>query len=193
MSPLAPFMSYHRVNILTGTRTARVVEDPAEYAKQIVKAGRPLLVLGPRLSTLTLGGRLLLDYAMDIAKAKHIPTCATATVKSKMAEVGVKPDSVYDIVEIVHALKDPDWKGVRQEGNHDLVIFFGFRTDLGNQGLSVLKHFAPHLKTMTLCKYYYPHADFSLPNIKKDEQWKAFLESLIDHLRAKRGDGYAKR
>ncbi len=188
MSQLAPFMSYHRVNLLTGTRTARMVEDPAEYAKQIAKAERPLLILGPRLSSQTLGGRLLLDYAMDIAKAKNIPTCATATNKSKMAELGVKPDSVYDIVEIVHALKDPDWKGVKKEGNHDLVIFFGFRTDLGNQGLSVLKHFAPHLKTMTLCKYYYPHADFSLPNIKKDEQWKVFLENLIDHLKTKGDD-----
>ena len=188
MSQLAPLMPQHRVNILTGTRAARVVEDPVEYAKQITKAERPLLVLGPRLSNLTLGGKLLLEYAMDIAKAKNIPTCATATLKSKMAELGVKPDSVYDIVEIIHALKDPDWKGVRKEGNHDLVIFFGFRTDLGNQGLSVLKHFAPHLKTMTLCKYYYPHADFSLPNLRKDEQWRAFLENLIEYLRTKGGD-----
>jgi len=160
-----------------------MVEDPAELAKPILKAQRPLLVLGPRLMKINLGGRLLLEYALDIAKAKNIPTCATATVKSKMVELGMTPDSVYDIVEIIHALKDPEWKGVRKEGNHDLVIFFGFRTDLGNQGLSVLKHFAPHLKTMTLCKYYYPHADFSLPNIRKDEQWKAFLEGLIENLK----------
>jgi len=183
MSQLAPMLPMHRVNVLTGTRTARMVEDPAELAKQILKAQRPLLVLGPRLMKIHLGGRLLLEYALDIAKAKNIPTCATATVKSKMVELGMTPDSVYDIVEIIHALKDPEWKGVRKEGNHDLVIFFGFRTDLGNQGLSVLKHFAPHLKTMTLCKYYYPHADFSLPNIRKDEQWKAFLEGLIENLK----------
>jgi CO dehydrogenase/acetyl-CoA synthase epsilon subunit len=75
-------MPYHRVNILTGTRTARLVEDPVEYAKQITKAQRPLLVLGPRLLKLILGERLLIEYALDIAKAKNIPTCATATVKS---------------------------------------------------------------------------------------------------------------
>ena len=100
MSQLAPLMPYHRVNILTGTRTARLVEDPVEYAKQIAKAQRPLLVLGPRLLKLTLGERLLIEYALDIAKTKNIPTCATATVKGKMVELGVKPDSVYDIVEI---------------------------------------------------------------------------------------------
>jgi acetyl-CoA decarbonylase/synthase complex subunit epsilon len=183
MSQLAPLMPYHRVNILTGTRTARLVEDPVEYAKQITKAKRPLLVLGPRLFQLSLGGKLVLEYALDIAKAKNIPICATATIKSKMVELGTKPDSIYDTVEIANALKDPDWKGVRKEGNHDLVMFLGIRTDLAEQSLSVLKHFAPHLKTMTLCKYYYPHADFSLPNFRKDEQWKAFLEGLIENLK----------
>ncbi len=183
MSQLAPLMPYHRVNILTGTRTAKLVEDPVEYAKLIAKAQRPLLVLGPRLLKLNLGGKLLMEYALDIAKAKNIPTCATATVRSKMVELGVQPNSTYDLVEICNALKDPEWKGVKKEGNHDLVLFFGFRTDLGEQGLSVLKHFAPHLKTLTLCKYYYPHADFSLPNMRKDDQWKNFLESLIDNLK----------
>jgi len=183
MSQLVTSLPFHRVNVLTGTRTARLVEDPVEYAKQIAKAQRPLLVLGPLLLKTILGGRLLLEYALDIAKAKNIPTCATATVKSKMVELGVQPDSVYDIVEIINALKDPNWKGVKKEGNHDLVLFFGFRTDLGEQGLSVLKHFAPHLKTMTMCKYYYPHADFSLPNIRKEEQWKNILEGIIENLK----------
>jgi CO dehydrogenase/acetyl-CoA synthase epsilon subunit len=38
-----------------------------------------------------------------------------------------------------------------------------------------------------MCKYYYPHADFSLPNIRKDEQWKDFLKNLIDNLGMKGG------
>ena len=174
---------YHRVNVLTGIKSARLMEDAEEYASLIQKAKRPLLVLGPRLIEWSLDGKLLLEYALDIAKTINIPICATSQVKAKMVELGVKPDSVYDAVEIVNALKDPDWKGVRKEGNHDLVMFFGIRTDLGEQSLSVLKHFAPHLRTMTLCKFYYPHANYSLPNFRKDEQWKAFLESLIDNLK----------
>jgi acetyl-CoA decarbonylase/synthase complex subunit epsilon len=174
---------YHRVNVLTGIKSARLIEDAAEYASLILKAKRPLLVLGPLLIKWSLDGKLLLDYALDIAKAANIPICATSHVKAKMAERGVNPDSVYEAVEIINALKDPNWQGVRKEGNHDLVLFFGIRSDLGEQGLSVLKHFAPHLKTMTLCKYYFPHANYSLPNFRKDEQWKAFLESLIDNLK----------
>jgi len=174
---------YHRVNVLTGIKAARIIEDAAEYANIILKARRPLLVLGPRLLEWSLGGKLLLSYALEIAKAANIPICATSHVKAKMLELGTRPDSVYDVVEIINALKDAEWKGVRKEGNHDLVIFFGIRTDLGEQGLSVLKHFAPHLKTMTLCKFYYPNANYSLPNLRKDEQWKTFLEALIENLK----------
>jgi acetyl-CoA decarbonylase/synthase complex subunit epsilon len=174
---------FHRVNVMTGIKAARVIEDPSQYADFIQKAKRPLLVLGPLLSQWSLDGKLLIEYALEIAKAANIPICATAQVKGKLTELGVKPDSVYDAVEIVNALKDPDWRGVRKEGNHDLVLFFGIRSDLAEQTLSVLKHFAPHLKTMTLCKFYYPNANYSLPNFRKDKQWKAFLESLIDNLK----------
>jgi acetyl-CoA decarbonylase/synthase complex subunit epsilon len=180
MSAVIP---YHRVNVLTGIKSARLIEDAQEYADLIQKAKRPLLVLGPLLLKSSLDGKLLIEYALEIAKAANMATCATAQVRAKMAELGVKPDSVYDVVEIINALKDPNWQGVKKDGNHDLVLFFGIRSDLGEQGLSVLKHFAPHLKTMTLCKYYFPHANYSLPNFRKDEQWKAFLESLIDNLK----------
>ena len=173
----------HRVNVLTGIKAARQIEDASECAALIQKAKRPLLVLGPLLTKWSLDGKLLLEYALEIARLASIPVCATETVKGKMTELGVKPDIVYDAVEIVNALKDPRWKGVKKEGNHDLVIFFGIRSDLGEQSLSVLKHFAPHLKTMTLCKYYFPHANYSLTNFRKDEQWKAFLVSLIDNLK----------
>ena len=173
----------HRVNVLTGIKAARVIEDAEEYTVLIRRARRPLLVLGPRLLEWSLDGKLLLEHALEIAKAAHIPICATAHVKGKMVALGIKPESVYDAVEIVNHLKDPQWQGVRKEGNHDLVIFFGIRTDLGEQSLSTLKHFAPHLKTMTLCKYVFPNADYSLPNFRKDQQWREFLENLISNLK----------
>ncbi len=172
----------HRVNVLTGIKSARLIEDPAEYANLIKKAKRPLLVIGPLLLSSTADGKILMQYALDIAKTCDIPICATAQTRGKMVELGAKPDNVYDVVEIVNALKEPDWKGVKKDGNHDLVIFFGIRSDLENQGLSTLKHFAPHLQTMTLCKHYFPHANYSLPNFKKDAKWQEFLENLIADL-----------
>ena len=174
---------FHRVNILTGRISARMLDSPSECVELIQRAERPLLVLGPRLLEWSLNGKLAMEYALELAKSANIPICATAHVKGKVIELGVTPDSVYDAVEIVNHLKDPDWKGVKKEGNHDLVIFLGVRTDLAEQMLSTLKHFAPHLKTMTLCKFYYPNANYSLPNFREVEQWKAFLESLIASLK----------
>jgi anaerobic carbon-monoxide dehydrogenase, CODH/ACS complex subunit epsilon len=176
----------HRVNVLTGTKSARLMEEAAECAGYIKKAKRPLLVVGPLLLGSSPDGKLLMEYAIDLARAASIPICATAQTRGKLVEMGVQPDCVYDAVEIVNALKDPDWKGVKKEGNHDLVMFFGIRSDLGSQGLSTLKHFAPHLKTMTLCKHYFPHASYSLTNFRKDAKWQEFLESLIEEL--KKGD-----
>ena len=173
----------HRVNIFTGTKSGIAIDSAQEYADLIHRAKRPLLVVGPLLLVSTADGKILMDYALDIAKSCNIPICATAQTKGKVVELGVKPDSVYDVVEIANALKDPDWQGVKKEGNHDLVIFFGIRSDLGNQSLSTLKHFAPHLKTMTLCKHYFPHANYSLPNFKKDAKWLEFLEGLIANLK----------
>ncbi len=175
----------HRVNVLTGIKAGRIMEDPAQCANLILKAKRPLLILGGKLLEWSLDGKLALEYALEIAKAARIPVCATSHLKGKMVELGVTPESVYDVVEIVNALKDPDWAGVKKEGNHDLVIFLGVRSDLEEQCLSVLKHFAyKHLKTMTLDKYYFPHADYSLTNFRKDVQWKTFLENLINNLQA---------
>jgi anaerobic carbon-monoxide dehydrogenase, CODH/ACS complex subunit epsilon len=177
-------LPYHRVNILTGTKSARVLEDVSEYAHIIKAAARPLLVVGPRALVISLYEHLLIQYAVDIANTLKIPVCATAHTRKKLVELGIEPDSNYDIMEIINHLKDPLWQGVRKEGNHDMVIFLGIRADLAEQGLSTLKHFARHLKTMTLCKYYYPNASFSLLNVT-DQKWKEFLDSLVTNLKEK--------
>ena len=182
---MAAIQPYHTVNTLTGTRSARLIEDPVEYADLIKRAVRPLLVIGARSLKPLAVDKLVIDYAVEISKSLSIPVCATAHTRKKLMEKGFEPASSYDIMEILNHLKDPAWKGVKKEGNHDLVMFVGFRTDLAEQGLSTLKHFAPHLKTMTLCKYYYPNANYSLTNFKKDEQWQEFLDKLVANLQEK--------
>jgi len=175
-------LPYHRVNILTGSKTARTMEDAAECAHLIKRADRPLLVVGSRALTMSLEGRPVIEFAAEIARAGNIPVCATAHTRKKLVELGMEPASSYDLIEIINHLKDPQWRGVKKEGNHDLVVFIGIRTDLAEQGLSTLKHYGRHLKTLTLCKYYYPHASYSLPNLK-DAKWKEFLDSLITALK----------
>ncbi|MBN1690737.1 MAG: CO dehydrogenase/acetyl-CoA synthase complex subunit epsilon [Dehalococcoidia bacterium] len=179
-------LPYHRVNVLTGTRAARTIADASEYAHLIKSAGRPLLVVGPGALTGTLNGKPVIEYALEIAGILDIPVCATAHTRKKLAELGLDPASSYDIMEIINHLKDPAWPGTRKEGNHDLVIFIGIRTDLAGQALSTLKHYARHLQTMTLNKYYFPNASYSLPNMK-DGTWKVFIDTLITNLKEKAG------
>jgi len=178
-------LPYHSVNTLTGTKSARLIEDPDEYAHYILNAQRPLLVIGPKVLEDKLGEKTLLEYAVEISKTLNIPICATAHTSKKLRAMGIEPDSTLDIIEIINHLKNPEWKGVKGEGNHDIVLFFGIRTDLATQGLSTLKHFAPHLKTMTLCKYYFPHASFSLANYRKNDKWQEFLDKMITKLTTK--------
>ncbi len=66
---------------------------------------------------------------------------------------------------------------MKDEGQHDLVIFIGCIYYIASQGLSTLKHFAPKLKTLTLCKYFHSNADASFPNIK-DAEWFNYLETM---------------
>jgi acetyl-CoA decarbonylase/synthase complex subunit epsilon len=175
-------LPHYHVNVPTGLKAARIIEDANEYAHIIKRARRPLLVLGPRTLTTSFNGRLAIEYMVDLAKTVNIPVCATAHTKKKLLEIGLTPESSYDIIEIINHLKDSEWKGVRKEGNHDLVIFLGIRCDLAERGLSTLKHFAPHLRTLTLCKTYHPNASYSLPNLK-DDKWKEFLKRLIAKLK----------
>ena len=86
-------LPYHRVNVLTGTKAARVIEDPAEYALLIKKATRPLLVVGPRALTMSLDSKPVIDYAIEIARTLNIPICATAHTRKKLAESGIEPAS----------------------------------------------------------------------------------------------------
>ncbi|MBI4776763.1 MAG: CO dehydrogenase/acetyl-CoA synthase complex subunit epsilon [Deltaproteobacteria bacterium] len=178
-------LPYHKVNVLTGTKEARIIKDGAEYAELIKKAERPLLVLGPRVLKDSLNGKLLLDWALELARSGNIPICATAHTKKGLLARECIPECSYDIMEILNCLKTPSWKGVKGEGNHDLVLFFGIRTDLASAGLSTLKHYAPHLKTMTLCRYYFPHADYSMPNFPKDQKWEEFLDNMLANLKEK--------
>jgi len=127
---------FFRVNVLTGTKGAKVIEDPKACADVIRKAKRPLLAIGARAIEHLIGDKLHLEYCLELAKKAGIPVCATAHVKKKALEFGTLPESVYDLIEIIHLLKFQDWKGVRKEGNHDLVIFSGVRCDLGEQGFS---------------------------------------------------------
>ena len=165
-----------------GPTLARVVAP--EVAARLIKASkRPLLVYGSLVLN-ELNGKQLVDYAIEIAHASKAPVVATAhTMKAFLAK-GFTPDASMPVINIVDRLRDPDWKGLRGEGQHDTVVFLGVLYYLGSQGLSTLKHFAPYLKTITLCRFFHPNATFSFPNMD-DRTWEASLNTLVQNMKGK--------
>jgi acetyl-CoA decarbonylase/synthase complex subunit epsilon len=146
-----------------------VTPETAEMMLQ--KAKRPLMVMGPLINNSPIQA-----LAIKIADKWEIPIVSTGNAFKSLNNLGVT-SKAYGVVEIVNLLKDPQWRGIKGEGQHDLVVFIGVNYYMGSQGLSTLKHFAPHLKTLTLCKYFHTNADASFPNLK-DEEWIKYLEKL---------------
>lgn len=156
--------------VIAGPKQALLV-TPETAELMIKKAKRPLFVLGPLVKEEPLS-----TFATRIAQRWNLPVVTTADAYKSFEEKGLKPTS-YGVVEIVNLLKDPEWQGINGEGPHDLVIFLGCIYYIGSQGLSSLKHFAPHLKTLTICKFFHSNADASFPNMNDDE-WFKYLEKL---------------
>ena len=156
--------------VIAGPKQALLV-TPETAEMMLKKAKRPLMIIGPLVKDSP-----VLALATQIAEKWHIPLVSTGDAFKALNEVDVKSKS-YGVVEIVNLLKDPEWEGVNGKGQHDLVLFIGVIYYIGSQGLSTLKHFAPHLKTLTLCKFFHSNADASFPNMK-DEEWIKYLEKL---------------
>ncbi|NYB51467.1 MAG: CO dehydrogenase/acetyl-CoA synthase complex subunit epsilon [Methanobacteriaceae archaeon] len=160
----------YQPTVIAGPKQALLV-TPETAELMIKKAKRPLFVLGPLVKE-----EPLLTLAKKIAEKWNLPVVTTADAYKSFKDQGLN-STAYGVVEIVNLLKDPEWQGVNDEGPHDLVIFLGCIYYIGSQGLSSLKHYAPHLKTLTICKFFHSNADASFPNMK-DEEWMKYLEKM---------------
>ncbi|MGL4669225.1 MAG: CO dehydrogenase/acetyl-CoA synthase complex subunit epsilon [Methanobacteriaceae archaeon] len=151
--------------------TQALLATPETATLMLKKAKRPLFVIGPYAKD-----EPLLTNTIEIAKKWDLPIVTTADAFKAFHEREIDT-TAYGIVEITNLLKDPDWKGVNGEGQHDFVMFVGCIYYIASQGLSTLKHFAPHLKTLTICKFFHSNADASFPNMN-DNEWQSYLDKM---------------
>jgi len=158
--------------VIAGPKQALLV-TPETAEMMLQKAKRPLMIIGPLINNTPVQ-----DLATRIAQKWDIPIVSTGDAFKSLSEAGIESKS-YGVVEIINLLKDPDWKGIDGLGQYDLVVFIGVIYYVGSQGLSTLKHFAPHLKTLTICRFFHSNADASFPNMK-EEEWYKYLEKLAE-------------
>jgi acetyl-CoA decarbonylase/synthase complex subunit epsilon len=150
--------------------------EPEAVAKLIKRSKRPLFVFGSKVLEREFDGKKAIDYAIEMARTSGVPVVATGHTVKGFLDRGFKPDAWMPVVNVVDRLRDPEWNGVKGEGQHDLVVFFGVTCVLGEQGLSTLKHFAPHMRTIAICPSYHPSAYMSL--IADGEKLTKLIETL---------------
>lgn len=149
-------------------------------AKLIKNAKRPLLIVGGAALKDAWSGKPLIDFVAEIAKI-GLPVVATAHTCKALRDRGVEPTTIMTVADVTNRLQDPAWS-VDGKGPHDLVIFIGLSYQLQSQMLSVLKNFAPHLRTLSLDRYFHPNATFSIPNLSQEE-WEQVLNNVIKVLK----------
>ncbi len=166
---------------IPGPVKAFVIQKPAVVIGMMKKAQRSILVAG-HLSLQMLKECTALDYALEIAKAGGADVVATAHIIGEMEKRGY--NSAYSIpaVDIASRLQDAEWNGLDGKGRYDLALFIGLPYYMAWTILSGLKHRAAHLKTVSIDRYYQPHATWSFPNLT-DEAWEDNLKAVRDLLK----------
>ena len=158
-----------------------VITKPEVVVAMIKKAKRPLLIVGHEAAEIEIGEKKLLDYAIRISKVGKIPLVATAHIVGEFVRKGFQPVANLPAVDISNRLTDPEWKGFDGNGQYDLAIYMGMTFYFENILFSSLKHFSQNLKTISLDRYYHPHASWSFPNLTVKD-WVQNLEAIINKL-----------
>ena len=167
---------------IPGPKKAHVITKPAVVVALIKKSKRPIFVVGHRAVEIELGEKKAIDFAIGLAKAAEIPVVATAHIVGEFIKRGFHPAAWMPAMDIGNRLKDSEWNGVDGEGQYDLALFMGMQYYMEWLILSGLKHFAyKHLTTISVDRFYQPHATWSFPNMKIEE-WTKNLEDITSML-----------
>ena len=166
---------------IAGPQKALVIMKPEVVVAMIKRAKRPILVVG-HLSTKTdTENKNSIDYIIRLNKATGIPVVATANTAREFVKQGFQPAASMSAMDIGNRLKDSNWSGLDGKGPYDLALFMGLPYYMEFVILAGLKHFSTNLKTISLNRYYNPHASWSFPNLKV-EDWNQSFETIINKL-----------
>jgi len=169
---------------IPGPMKALVITKADVVPVMVKKAKKPLLVVGPEAVDTALGNEKLIDWAIRVAKVAKIPVVATAHIVGEFVKRGSPPTAWMPAMDIANRLKDRDWKGVDGKGAHDLALFLGIHYYVQWLILSGLKHFSS-LTTISLDRYYQPHASWSFPNLSAKD-WFENLKVIEEKLGGKK-------
>jgi acetyl-CoA decarbonylase/synthase complex subunit epsilon len=146
----------------------------------IKRAKRPILVVGYLSTKTDKDTGKMIEYAIRLNKATGVPIVATAHTIKEFVKQGFNDATQMNAMDIGNRLKDPNWEGLDGKGSYDVALFMGWPYYMEFVIMSGLKHFSK-LRTITLDRYYNPHASWSFPNLKVEE-WNQSFETIIKTL-----------
>ncbi len=163
-----------------GIRQAQVV-TPEHVARLIAQSSNPIMIVGSECELRLPSGLRIVDYAIEIAKIRNIPMIVTTSVVKEVREQYNNVRHMF-LMETFRKLIDPRWS---INGNqHDLAIFIGHTYYMISHLLTATRHFAKHLKTLSLDRYYQPNVNFSLQNQPLLNVYENTLKKILNVLRS---------
>jgi acetyl-CoA decarbonylase/synthase complex subunit epsilon len=169
---------------IAGPKKALLILKPEVVVAMVKRAKRPILIVGHQAAEEYSEEVKMIDYAIRISKTAAIPLVATAHSVTEFIKKGFQPDAWMSAMDIGNRLQDPSWKGLDGKGPYDLSLFMGLPYYMEFVVLAGLKHFSTNLKTISLDRYYNPHATWSFPNISV-KNWNESLEVMVKKLGGK--------
>jgi acetyl-CoA decarbonylase/synthase complex subunit epsilon len=165
---------------IVGPKNALVL-NPEHCARLLKAAKRPLIVVGAHATKPSVGLPNLTEYVCRLARCMKAQIAASPTIQSQLSSSGSMQVFGLGIEDLTNRLKDKQWKGLDGKGGYDYVLYIGGVYYFQSQMLATLKHFAPHIRTVSLDRFYQPNASFSFANMDV-EKWREGLEKMIHDL-----------
>ncbi len=171
--------SWQRAEV-PGPKRAMAITKPEVVTALIKRANRPILIVGHEAMETETSRARPIDYAIRMAKVGGIPVVATAHMVREFNALGFQTQGWMPVVDIGNRLTDPSWKGLDGGGQYDLALFMGIPYYMEWLVLSGLKHFSD-IRSVSLDRFYQPHASWSFPNISPEE-WSKSLDMIVEKL-----------
>jgi len=177
---MATYESWQRAEI-PGPKKALGITKPEVVSAMIKRENRVLLVVGAEAPNMKTKDGDLVDSAIRLGKTGKVQIAATAHLLGEFTKRGFKEVFSIPLFNLGDRLRDPEWKGLDGKGSYGLALLVGFPYYYEWLFLSGLKHFALHLRTISLGRFYQPNASWSFPNSQL-EDWKGYLNKIIEDL-----------
>jgi len=166
---------------IAGPKKALLMLKPEVVVAMMKRAKRPILIVGHLAAEDYSDDVKMIDYAIRMSKTAGIPVVATAHIISEFVKRDFHSAVCMTAMDIGNRLTDPEWKGLDGGGSYDLALFMGLPYYMEFVILAGLKSFSANLKTISLDRFYNPHATWSFPNLSVKD-WDESFEIIVNKL-----------